>query len=76
MNQHVIADYAMPLETAIVGDEKGNFEYRSVDKSRYTSAIEHQNYTTSAVALVFAKDRHKRPGNCYLCMYCFSFSNT
>ncbi|XP_030454519.1 F-box/LRR-repeat protein At5g63520-like isoform X1 [Syzygium oleosum] len=62
MNQHVIADYAMPLETAIVGDEKGNFEYRSVDKSRYISAIVLQNYTTSAVALVFAKDRHKRPG--------------
>ncbi|KAF8029844.1 hypothetical protein BT93_E2306 [Corymbia citriodora subsp. variegata] len=55
-------DYAMPLEAAIVGDEKGNFEYRSANDSRYISAIGPQNYTTSAVALVFAKDRHKCPG--------------
>ncbi|XP_030542780.1 F-box/LRR-repeat protein At5g63520-like isoform X2 [Rhodamnia argentea] len=55
-------DYAMPLETAIVGDEKGNFEYRSADNSRYVPAIGLQDYTASAIALVFAKDRHKCPG--------------
>ncbi|KAL3733039.1 hypothetical protein ACJRO7_022546 [Eucalyptus globulus] len=53
-------DYAMPLEAAIVGDEKGTFQYRSADSSRYISAI--GQHTISAVALVFAKDRHKCPG--------------
>ncbi|KAF8036984.1 hypothetical protein BT93_B0035 [Corymbia citriodora subsp. variegata] len=53
-------DCAMPVETAIVGDERGNFLYRSVNDLR--NAQGSQKYYSHAVALIFAKDRNSTPG--------------
>ncbi|XVF08679.1 hypothetical protein REPUB_Repub07fG0023900 [Reevesia pubescens] len=53
-------DYAMPMGTIIVGDEKGQFVYRSVNDSRNISSI--LKHSPDAVALVFARDRDKARG--------------
>lgn len=57
---HVFADYAMPMETVIVGDERGHFLYRSCDESRNVCGS--TKYVSGAVALVFARDRDKSSG--------------
>ncbi|KAL4364285.1 hypothetical protein GQ457_04G015030 [Hibiscus cannabinus] len=53
-------DYAMSMETIIVGDERGQFVYRSSDASRNVSTI--QKHSPDAVALVFARDGNKVHG--------------
>lgn len=57
----ILADYAMPKETIIVGDEKGRFLYKSENESRniYGSA----KFISVAVALVFARDKENSCGN-------------
>ncbi|XVF49590.1 hypothetical protein PTKIN_Ptkin04bG0025000 [Pterospermum kingtungense] len=50
-------DYAMPLETIIVGDERGQFDYRSGNESRNIG--NNLKCYPDAVALVFARDRDK-----------------
>ncbi|KAL3748006.1 hypothetical protein ACJRO7_009260 [Eucalyptus globulus] len=53
-------DIAMPVETAIVGDERGNFLYRSANNLRNVHGS--QKCHDDAVALVFAKERNSTPG--------------
>ncbi|XP_022716096.1 F-box/LRR-repeat protein At5g63520-like [Durio zibethinus] len=53
-------DFAMPMETIIVGDERGQFVYRSGNESRNIS--NKLKLSPDAVALVFAKDRYKAHG--------------
>lgn len=55
-----IADYAMPMETVIVGDEKGRFLYKSGNESRNVCGS--TKYLSDAVALVFARDNNKSIG--------------
>lgn len=65
---NVFADYAMPMETVIVGDERGRFLYRSWDESRNVCGS--RKYLSDAVALVFARDRDTSSGiyfYTYLC---------
>ncbi|XP_075660468.1 F-box/LRR-repeat protein At5g63520-like isoform X1 [Castanea sativa] len=50
-----VLDYAMPKETVIVGDERGRFRYNS-------RGFCGNGYCEDAVALVFARDRHKSSG--------------
>lgn len=52
------ADCAMNEETVIVGDASGCFLYRSADSSRDN----HADMNLDAVALVFARDKHKSDG--------------
>lgn len=69
-----ISDYAMSMETIIVGDERGQFVYKSGDVSRNVSSS--LKCSPDAVALVFARDRDKAHGNCsfvYVCISCFSW---
>ncbi|XWS51433.1 hypothetical protein CRYUN_Cryun12cG0176200 [Craigia yunnanensis] len=55
-----ISDFAMSMETIIVGDERGQFVYRSGNDARNVSSnIEH---SPDAVALVFARDRNRAHG--------------
>ncbi|KAK7302295.1 hypothetical protein RJT34_13181 [Clitoria ternatea] len=49
-------DYAMPMDTVIVGDERGSFIYRSGNDARNICCRE--GYT-EALALVFAEDRNR-----------------
>ena len=57
----ILADYAMPEETVIVGDEKGRFLYRSENESRnYCGSAP---YSPVAVALVFVRDIENSCGN-------------
>ncbi|XP_075660469.1 F-box/LRR-repeat protein At5g63520-like isoform X2 [Castanea sativa] len=51
-----VLDYAMPKETVIVGDERGRFRYNS-------RGFCGNGYCEDAVALVFARDRHKSSGD-------------
>ncbi|EOY22512.1 F-box family protein, putative isoform 2 [Theobroma cacao] len=53
-------DYAMSMETIIVGDERGQFVYKSGDVSRNVSSS--LKCSPDAVALVFARDRDKAHG--------------
>ncbi|KAB2038275.1 hypothetical protein ES319_D03G134800v1 [Gossypium barbadense] len=53
-------DYAMSMETIIVGDERGQFVYRSSDVSRNVGT--NKKHSPDAVALVFARDRNKARG--------------
>ncbi|KHG03214.1 hypothetical protein F383_27802 [Gossypium arboreum] len=53
-------NYAMSMETIIVGDERGQFVYRSSDVSRNVST--NKKHSPDAVALVFARDRNKACG--------------
>ncbi|KAJ7957228.1 F-box/LRR-repeat protein [Quillaja saponaria] len=53
-------DYAMPMDTVIVGDERGCFRYRSGNDSR--NACGKREYPKEAVALVFARDKDKPCG--------------
>ena len=67
----ILADYALPKETVIVGDEKGRFLYRSENESRNVCGS--AKYFSVAVALIFARDKDNC-GNyliCLLLMYCF-----
>ncbi|PON77263.1 FIST C domain containing protein [Parasponia andersonii] len=50
----------MPKETAIVGDERGRFLYRTGNESR--NFCGNAKYFTDAVALVFARDRNRACG--------------
>ncbi|KAJ1386208.1 FIST, C-domain, partial [Sesbania bispinosa] len=53
-------DYAMPMDTVIVGDERGSFVYRSQNNSRnFCGGTGH----IEAVALVFVQDRDRSSGN-------------
>nr|XP_028960042.1 F-box/LRR-repeat protein At5g63520-like [Malus domestica] len=52
-----VADYAMPAETVIVGDERCRILYRSENESR--NVCGNAKYFTDAVALIFAKDKDK-----------------
>lgn len=65
---HVFADYAMPMETVIVGDERGRFLYRSWDESRNVCGS--AKYISEAVALVFARDSDKSSGT-YFYVYLY-----
>lgn len=53
-----IADYAMPEETVIVGDERGHFLYRSGNETRNVSG----RTKPDAIALTFARDKDKSSG--------------
>ncbi|XVE56556.1 hypothetical protein DITRI_Ditri04bG0020500 [Diplodiscus trichospermus] len=53
-------DYAMAMETIIVGDERGQFVYRSAKESKNISG--NLKCSPDAVALVFARDRDKAHG--------------
>ncbi|XP_057423964.1 F-box/LRR-repeat protein At5g63520-like isoform X2 [Lotus japonicus] len=53
-------DYAMPMDTIIVGDERGSFVYCSGNDSR---SIRGRTRDTEAVALVFAQDRDRSSGS-------------
>ncbi|XVF11508.1 hypothetical protein REPUB_Repub08aG0033500 [Reevesia pubescens] len=55
-------DYAMPIETIIVGDERGQFVYRSSNDVRNISRSLKHSADADAVALVFASDRNKAHG--------------
>ncbi|XP_040989948.1 F-box/LRR-repeat protein At5g63520-like isoform X2 [Juglans microcarpa x Juglans regia] len=55
-----VLDYAMPMETVIVGDEKGRFLYKSGNESRNVCGS--TKYLSDAVALVFARDNDKSIG--------------
>lgn len=50
----------MPKETAIVGDERGRFLYRSANESRNFCGS--SKYFTDAVALTFARDTNNING--------------
>ena len=63
----------MPMETIIVGDEKGQFVYRSGNESRNIS--NNLKCSPDAVALVFARDRNKAHGNCSFDYVFISFSH-
>ncbi|KAG2678505.1 hypothetical protein I3843_11G005400 [Carya illinoinensis] len=54
-------DYALPMETVIVGNERGCFLYKSGDESRNVCGS--AKYLSDAVALVFAMDRDESVGN-------------
>lgn len=55
----------MNEETVIVGDASGCFLYRSADSSRDN----HADMNLDAVALVFARDKHKSDGTSwFLCI--------
>lgn len=66
-----ISDYAMSMETIIVGDERGQFVYRSSDVSRNVGT--NKKHSPDAVALVFARDRNKARGNYSYVMHLFIF---
>lgn len=66
-----IADSAMPVETAIVGDERGTCLYRTVNDLRNVHGS--RECYTDAVALVFAKERNSSPGSHSSCVYLFGF---
>lgn len=51
----------MPMETVIVGDERGRFLYRSGNESRNVCGS--AKYFSDAVALIFARDKDKPSGN-------------
>ncbi|XP_061359103.1 F-box/LRR-repeat protein At5g63520 isoform X2 [Gastrolobium bilobum] len=53
-------DYAMPMDTVVVGDERGSFVYTSGNDS---TNICGRKRSTEAVALVFAQDRNRSSGN-------------
>ncbi|XP_008239495.1 PREDICTED: F-box/LRR-repeat protein At5g63520 [Prunus mume] len=53
-------DYSMPMETVIVGDERGRFLYRSGNESRNVCGSA-KNFS-DAVALIFARDKDKPSG--------------
>ncbi|BBH03657.1 hypothetical protein Prudu_014589 [Prunus dulcis] len=53
-------DYSMPMETVIVGDERGRFLYRSGNESRNVCGS--AKYFSDAVALIFARDKDKPSG--------------
>lgn len=56
-----ISDYAMPMETIIVGDERGSFDF--VHKSGNDSRIIcSKKENIEAVALVFSQDRDRSLG--------------
>ncbi|XP_061376503.1 F-box/LRR-repeat protein At5g63520-like [Gastrolobium bilobum] len=52
-------DHVMPKETAIVGDAGGCFLFNSLN---YTITCDENSYILDAVALVFATDKDKSPG--------------
>lgn len=54
-----ISDYAMPIDTVIVGDERGSFLYKSGNNSRNICG---KRGFVEAVALVFAQDRDRSSG--------------
>lgn len=64
-----IADSAMPVETAIVGDERGEFLYSSVNDLGNVHGS--QECYTDAVALIFAKERNSTPGSHSFCVYLY-----
>ena len=68
-----ISDFAMSLETIIVGDERGQFVYRSGNDARNVSSK--RKHSPDAVALVFARDRKRAHGNCSFYYVFISFSN-
>ncbi|XP_027332897.1 F-box/LRR-repeat protein At5g63520 [Abrus precatorius] len=53
-------DYAMPMDTVIVGDERSSFVYLSRNNSRIICG---RAGLVEAVALVFAQDRDRSSGN-------------
>ncbi|KAK4256933.1 hypothetical protein QN277_006590 [Acacia crassicarpa] len=53
-------DHAMPKDTFIVGDERGRVAYRSGNDSG--NGYARTGYLAEAVALVFAQDRDRSPG--------------
>ena len=61
-----VADYAMSMETVILGEESGHFMYRSGDDSRNISGS--LKNSCDGVALVFARDNDKPQG-----IICFSY---
>lgn len=59
-NVSLIADYAMPVETFIVGDERARFLYRG--SNEYGNICGIKTHFACAVALVFATDKDKSSG--------------
>ncbi|KAK9995354.1 hypothetical protein SO802_020040 [Lithocarpus litseifolius] len=53
-----VLDYVMPEETVIVGDERGDFLYRSGNETRNVSG----STKSDAIALIFARDKDKSSG--------------
>ena len=63
----------MPKETVIVGDERGNFRYRSGNETRNVSG----STKSDAIALTFARDKDKSSGiNSAFIMWCSFFDIT
>lgn len=60
LNLIFIADFAMPLETVILGNERSRFLYRS--ESDYKDVRGNKTCFTCAIALVFANDKDKSCG--------------
>ncbi|PKI53273.1 hypothetical protein CRG98_026301 [Punica granatum] len=56
-------DFAMPVETAVVGDERSHFVYQTVVKKRsFFDSDGGQGYINNAVALTFVRDRNNIHG--------------
>lgn len=58
-----IADYAMPAETIIVGDQIGEFLHKCGNEPRNVQL--HKDDSRVLVGLIFARDRH-RPARKFL----------
>lgn len=80
MKSCFILDHAMPIETVIVGDERGSFVFRCGNDSR--NVYGRRGYI-EAVALVFAQDRNRSSGtsrclfvsSCHM-IHCNSYNTT
>lgn len=58
-----VAVYAMPMQTAIVGDERGRFVYQTADKTRgFIRSDGGHDCIVNAVALTFVKDSNNAHG--------------
>ena len=69
----ILVDYAMSPDTVIVGDGGCHFLHSNGCSRNPSTSEEH---STSAVALVFAVDRNKPPGNfefTFLVIYYFLY---
>ncbi|KAK4768070.1 hypothetical protein SAY87_003211 [Trapa incisa] len=55
-------DYAMPMQTAIVGDEGGTFVYQTADKTRLLRSNSDHDYNDIAIALTFVRDSNNDHG--------------
>lgn len=57
----IVADYALPMETFIVGNERSRFSYNSGEG--YNNCSWAGKCVAYTVGLVFARDKEKSNGN-------------